>query len=67
MWQVGPDDTLKSVIKALLHYRVATLPVLYMPADNWALPQLLHLASLSGVLKCKTKRLIFLDSCSRNI
>ncbi|MCO5608708.1 hypothetical protein L7F22_062922 [Adiantum nelumboides] len=49
---VGPDDSLKEVVRTLLHHQVTTVPVLHFPGQEQALPQLLHLATLSGVLKC---------------
>lgn len=50
---VGPDDSLKEVVQRLLHHQVTTVPVLHFPAqDQQTLPQLLHLATLSSVLKC---------------
>ncbi|KAH7276643.1 hypothetical protein KP509_39G016000 [Ceratopteris richardii] len=49
---VGPDDSLKEVVRKLLRYQVTTVPVLYFQAQEQTLPQLLHLATLSGILKC---------------
>jgi 5'-AMP-activated protein kinase regulatory gamma subunit len=48
---VGPDDTLQHVVDELLSQDVAQLPVLHYPAHA-LVPELLHLACLSGVLKC---------------
>jgi 5'-AMP-activated protein kinase regulatory gamma subunit len=48
---VGPDDTLRHVVDELLSRDVAQLPVLHYPAHA-LVPELLHLACLSGVLKC---------------
>eukprot|EP00250_Pteridium_aquilinum_P004034 c14284_g1_i1 orf=410-1861(+) len=52
LYYVGPDDSLKEVAQKLLHHQVTTVPVLHFPAQEQALPQLLHLATLSGILKC---------------
>ncbi|KAL2613022.1 hypothetical protein R1flu_024714 [Riccia fluitans] len=49
---VGPDDSLRQVADRLLEHEVAMVPVLHFPPHNGSVPQLLHLASLSGVLKC---------------
>ncbi|KVH93559.1 Cystathionine beta-synthase, core [Cynara cardunculus var. scolymus] len=48
-WGAGPHDSLKDVALKLLQNKVATVPVI-----SWdgSIPQLLHLASLTGVLKC---------------
>ncbi|CAM6040437.1 unnamed protein product [Sphagnum compactum] len=48
---VGPDDTLRHVVDELLSRDVAQLPVLHYTAHA-LVPELLHLACLSGVLKC---------------
>ncbi|KAL3679986.1 hypothetical protein R1sor_022942 [Riccia sorocarpa] len=51
---VGPDDSLRQVADRLLEHEVAMVPVLHFPPQNGSVPQLLHLASLSGVLKCRS-------------
>ncbi|GBG76312.1 hypothetical protein CBR_g22060 [Chara braunii] len=51
----GPDDSLRTVADKLLQHGVATLPVLSISAEDGNIPRLLHLASLSGVLKCLTR------------
>lgn len=51
--QVGPDDSLRQVTDRLLQNDVAMVPVLNFPPQNDSVPQLLHLACLSGVLKCE--------------
>lgn len=53
-WQVGPDDSLKKVGELLLRRGLAMLPVLHFgdPSDP-SPPQLLHLATLAGILKCQ--------------
>eukprot|EP00850_Spirogloea_muscicola_P023888 SM000401S15613 [mRNA] locus=s401:21241:24562:+ [translate_table: standard] len=49
---VTPDDSLRHVAMALLQAAVATVPVLHRSSADGGAPQLLHLASLSGILKC---------------
>ncbi|CAM6101562.1 unnamed protein product [Calypogeia fissa] len=49
---VGPDDSLRQVTDRLLQNDVAMVPVLHFPPESDSVPALLHLASLSGVLKC---------------
>jgi len=47
---VGPDDTLAHVASELMRLDVAQLPVLHYPAHA-LVPELLHLACLSGILR----------------
>lgn len=49
--QVGPDDTLRHVVDELMRHNVTQLPVLHYPAHA-LVPELLHLACLSGILRC---------------
>ncbi|KAK6159890.1 hypothetical protein DH2020_003271 [Rehmannia glutinosa] len=48
----GPYDSLKDVAFKLLQYKVSTVPVIHSSSQDGSYPQLLHLASLSGILKC---------------
>lgn len=48
---VGPDDTLSHVANELMRLDVAQLPVLHYPPHSH-IPELLHLACLSGILRC---------------
>uniref|UniRef100_A0A2P2L4K5 Sucrose nonfermenting 4-like protein isoform X1 n=1 Tax=Rhizophora mucronata TaxID=61149 RepID=A0A2P2L4K5_RHIMU len=48
----GPYDSLKDVALKLMHNKVSTVPVIYSCLPDGSFPQLLHLASLSGILKC---------------
>ncbi|GAB2277485.1 AMP-activated serine/threonine-protein kinase regulatory subunit [Dionaea muscipula] len=48
----GPHDSLKDVTLKLLQNKVSTVPVIHSPSPDGSSPQLLHLASLSGILKC---------------
>ena len=50
--QAGPYDCLKDVALKILQNKVATVPIIHSSQDN-SFPLLLHLASLSGILKCK--------------
>ncbi|XP_062143654.1 sucrose nonfermenting 4-like protein [Alnus glutinosa] len=47
----GPYDCLKDVALKILQNKVATVPIIHSSQDS-SFPQLLHLASLSGILKC---------------
>ncbi|EFJ07854.1 hypothetical protein SELMODRAFT_229585 [Selaginella moellendorffii] len=49
---VGPDDSLRQLTDKLLMNEVATLPVLTHVAQDGFVPQVLHLATLSDILKC---------------
>lgn len=51
--QAGPYDSLKDVALRILQNEVATIPIIYSSSEDGSYPQLLHLASLSGILKCK--------------
>ncbi|KAI8002834.1 Sucrose nonfermenting 4-like protein [Camellia lanceoleosa] len=48
----GPDENLKDVALKILQNNVATVPVIHSSSGDTSIPQLLHLASLSGILKC---------------
>lgn len=48
----GPYSSLKDVALKVLQHEVSTVPILYSSSSDGSHPQLLHLASLSGVLKC---------------
>lgn len=50
--QAGPDDSLNEVALKILQNGVATVPIIHSASANASNPQLLHLASLSGILKC---------------
>ncbi|KAG9132788.1 hypothetical protein Leryth_014061 [Lithospermum erythrorhizon] len=47
----GPDENLKDVASKLLQYRVATVPIINSSTEDGLFPQLLHVASLSGILR----------------
>ncbi|KAF2289202.1 hypothetical protein GH714_029379 [Hevea brasiliensis] len=48
----GPYDNLKVVALRILQNEVATIPIIHSSSEDGSFPQLLHLASLSGILKC---------------
>ncbi|KAK6913792.1 CBS domain, partial [Dillenia turbinata] len=48
----GPFDNLKDVALKILQNGVATVPIIHSSLQDGSLPQLLHIASLSGILKC---------------
>ncbi|XP_041026903.1 sucrose nonfermenting 4-like protein isoform X4 [Juglans microcarpa x Juglans regia] len=48
----SPYDNLKDVVLKILQNEVATVPVICSSSEDGLFPQLLHLASLSGILKC---------------
>ncbi|GMP45038.1 hypothetical protein CsSME_00013719 [Camellia sinensis var. sinensis] len=48
----GPDENLKDVPLKILQNNVATVSVIHSSSSNASILQLLHLASLSGILKC---------------
>ncbi|XP_058084032.1 sucrose nonfermenting 4-like protein isoform X2 [Magnolia sinica] len=48
----GPFDSLKDLALKILQNEVATVPIIHSSSPDGSFPQLLHLASLSGILKC---------------
>ncbi|CAI9776867.1 unnamed protein product [Fraxinus pennsylvanica] len=48
----GPNNDLKEVALKILQSGVSTVPIIHSPSEHASNPQLLHLASLSGILKC---------------
>lgn len=48
----GPYDSLKDVALKILQNKVSTIPIIHSSSPDGSFPQLLHLASLSGILKC---------------
>ncbi|KAG6400075.1 hypothetical protein SASPL_141563 [Salvia splendens] len=51
--QAGPDDSLNEVALKILQSGVATVPIIHSPSADSPNKNLLHLASLSGILKCQ--------------
>ncbi|CAM8989809.1 hypothetical protein QQ045_007839 [Rhodiola kirilowii] len=60
----GPFDSLKDVAERILKYEVATVPILHSTNQDNTFPQLLHLASLSGILKCICR---YFKSCASSV
>ncbi|XP_038724175.1 sucrose nonfermenting 4-like protein isoform X2 [Tripterygium wilfordii] len=48
----GPYDNLKDLALKILQNEVATVPIIHSSSEDDSFPQLLHLASLPGILKC---------------
>ncbi|XP_068327256.1 sucrose nonfermenting 4-like protein isoform X1 [Pyrus communis] len=48
----GPYDNMKDVVLKILQNGFATVPIIHSSSEDGSFPQLLHLASLSGILKC---------------
>ncbi|KAK4745618.1 hypothetical protein SAY87_011930 [Trapa incisa] len=61
---VGPDDNLKDVALKILHNNVASVPVVYSSSKDDLFQQLLHMASLSGILKCICR---YFSNCSGSL
>lgn len=59
--QVGPHECLKDVALKVLQNKVSTVPIIHSSSEDGSFPQLLHLASLSGILKCKHLGLLAID------
>ena len=51
--QAGPCDNLKDAALKFLQNGVAVIPVIHSSSEDGSFPHLLHLASLSGILKCE--------------
>ncbi|QCD77751.1 sucrose nonfermenting 4-like protein [Vigna unguiculata] len=47
----GPHECLKDVAFKILQNKVSTIPIIHSSSEDGSFPQLLHLASLSGILK----------------
>ncbi|XP_057419415.1 sucrose nonfermenting 4-like protein [Lotus japonicus] len=48
----GPYDNLNDVAVKILQNEISTVPIIHSSSEDGSFPQLLHLASLSGILKC---------------
>lgn len=51
--QAGPGENLKDVALKILQNGVAAVPIIHSSPEDGSYPQLLHLTSLSEILKCK--------------
>ncbi|KAK9084147.1 hypothetical protein Scep_030618 [Stephania cephalantha] len=50
--RAGPYDSLKDIALKILQNEVSVVPIIHSSYMDGSFPQLLHLASLSGILKC---------------
>ncbi|XP_028781449.1 sucrose nonfermenting 4-like protein isoform X1 [Neltuma alba] len=48
----GPFDNLKDIATKILQNEISTVPIIHSKSEDGSFPQLLHLASLSGILNC---------------
>ncbi|CAJ2661980.1 sucrose nonfermenting 4-like protein [Trifolium pratense] len=60
----GPYDNLKDISMKILHKEVSTVPIIHSTSEDGSFPQLLHLASLSGILKCICR---YFRNCSSSL
>ena len=51
--QAGPHECLKDIALKILQNKVVAVPIIHSSSEDGSFPQLLHLASLSGMLNCK--------------
>ncbi|XP_022959226.1 sucrose nonfermenting 4-like protein isoform X2 [Cucurbita maxima] len=56
-----PFDNLKDVALKILQNQVATVPIIHSSAEDGSFPQLLHLSSLSGILKSQVSSIPIVD------
>ncbi|KAL6909349.1 hypothetical protein ACP4OV_001630 [Aristida adscensionis] len=47
-----PYESLRDIALKILQNGISTVPIIYSSSSDGSFPQLLHLASLSGILKC---------------
>ncbi|XP_042992739.1 sucrose nonfermenting 4-like protein isoform X9 [Carya illinoinensis] len=57
----SPYDNLKDVVLKILQNEVATVPIIHSSSEDGLFPQLLHLASLSGILKSQVSSVPIVD------
>ncbi|KAG1371190.1 putative potassium transporter 2 [Cocos nucifera] len=57
----GPYDSLKDVALKILQNEVATVPIIHSSSSDGSFPQLLHVASLSGILKSRVSSIPIVD------
>ncbi|XVE65637.1 hypothetical protein DITRI_Ditri08aG0016300 [Diplodiscus trichospermus] len=60
----APSDSLKDVALKILRNGLAIVPVIHSSSEDGSYPQLLHLASLSGILKCICR---YFKNCSPSL
>ncbi|KAK2397899.1 sucrose nonfermenting protein [Trifolium repens] len=59
-----PYDNLKDIAMKILQKEVSTVPIIHSSSEDGSFPQLLHLASLSGILKCICR---YFRNCSSSL
>ncbi|XP_020227809.1 sucrose nonfermenting 4-like protein [Cajanus cajan] len=60
----GPYDNLKDIAVKILQNGISTVPIIHSSSEDGSFPQLLHLASLSGILKCICR---YFRNCSSSL
>ncbi|KAG4942177.1 hypothetical protein AAZX31_17G023900 [Glycine max] len=60
--RAGPYDNLKEIAVKILQHGISTVPIIH--SEDGSFPQLLHLASLSGILKCICR---YFRNCSSSL
>ncbi|XP_004508285.1 sucrose nonfermenting 4-like protein [Cicer arietinum] len=60
----GPYDNLKDTALKILQNGISTVPIIHSSSEDGSFPQLLHLASLSGILKCICR---YFRNCSSSL
>ncbi|KAK7387879.1 hypothetical protein VNO78_22676 [Psophocarpus tetragonolobus] len=62
--RAGPYDNLKEITVKILQNGISTVPIIHSSSEDGSFPQLLHLASLSGILKCICR---YFRNCSSSL
>ncbi|QCD79963.1 sucrose nonfermenting 4-like protein [Vigna unguiculata] len=62
--RAGPYDNLKEIALKILQNGISTVPIIHSSSEDDSFPQLLHLASLSGILKCICR---YFRNCSSSL
>ncbi|CAJ1941050.1 unnamed protein product [Sphenostylis stenocarpa] len=62
--RAGPNDNLKEIAVKILQNGISTVPIIHSSSEDGSFPQLLHLASLSGILKCICR---YFRNCSTSL
>ncbi|KOM33531.1 hypothetical protein LR48_Vigan01g308700 [Vigna angularis] len=62
--RAGPYDNLKEIALKILQNGISTVPIIHSSSEDGSFPQLLHLASLSGILKCICR---YFRNCSSSL
>ncbi|XP_073226259.1 sucrose nonfermenting 4-like protein isoform X2 [Cicer arietinum] len=59
--EAEPYDNLKDAAVKILQKEVSTVPIIHSSSEDGSFPQLLHLASLSGILKSQVSSIPMVD------